>query len=548
MRTGWHLSAFQRISMKKSRFNGTKIAWVVGVSLVCWFFTRSAFPVVALGFVFLGLYCAVSAMKSFHRARTLPQGRGGAIARGLLGGTGALMCLLILSGLFIGRLNQQQVQRHSPSRMHRVMATSALADEPAAEFTSNLPIIVLKTAGRYISSGTPTVVKAQIHDTGNGRASLRDQPAYVGLASINLRGYSTRNLPKNSYTLHTLDSNTNQSKVSLLGLPAEEDWVLYAPFEDKTMMRDVLAFELTRRMGRYAPRTRYVELFIQGGGQKLSMRDYAGVYVLVEKIKRGPDRVNVAKLNPQHRSEPEISGGYIVKRDHSDSPGSRFHTSRGGPYFYVYPKARHITQEQKTWLRGYFNSFETALYGSEFADPQKGYAAFLDVDSFIDAHFLIEVGKNVDGFRYSTFLTKDREGKLKPEPPWDWNRSFGNANYYGGGHVRGWYSSNLRPNEVSWYHRLKEDPAFMSRCAKRWAELRRGALNVEKIHELIDTRAALLAEAQERNFKRWPILGQSVTCNYFVGDTFQEEVDWLKSWIADRIEWIDNRMSSPVEF
>src|SRR5690242_8555723 len=114
-------------------------------------------------------------------------------------------------------------------------------------------------------------------------------------------------------------------------------------------MRDVLAYELFNRMGRYAPRTRYVELFIRTSDRPLSMRDYAGLYVLIEKIKRGKDRVNIAKLEPGDRSEPEISGGYILKRDHSEGGDSRFRTRHGGPYTYVYPKSESITAEQKRW-------------------------------------------------------------------------------------------------------------------------------------------------------------------------------------------------------
>jgi hypothetical protein len=327
-------------------------------------------------------------------------------------------------------------------------------------------------------------------------------------------------------------------------LPAEEDWGLYAPFEDKTMIRDVLAFELTRKMGYYAPRTRYVELFISTSDGALSMQDYAGVYVLIEKIKRGKDRVNIAALGPGDRYEPNISGGYIIKRDHGDDGGSRFQTSHGGPYFFVYPKPEKITGEQKAWLQRYFNAFEAALYGDDFRDRESGYAAYLDVDAFIDAHWLVELSKNVDGFRYSAFITKERGGKLKVGPPWDWNRSFGNANYYGGGQTHGWYSSNLRPNEISWFMRLQEDPEFADRASERWRKLRKDVFDPKKINARIDELASQLEEAQQRNFERWPILGQHVTCNFYVGESYRDEVEWLKKWISKRVAWIDNQIQS----
>ncbi len=190
---------------------------------------------------------------------------------------------------------------------------------------------------------------------------------------------------------------------------------------------------------------------------------------------------------------------------------------------------------------GYLGAFEAALYGPGFADPVKGYAAYLDVDSFIDAHWLAELSKNVDAFRYSAHLVKDRLGKLKPEPPWDWNRSFGNANYYGGGQPHDWYWPYLRPNEISWYQRLSQDPKFRRRCADRWQELRRDVFDPRKLNARIDQLAAELNEAQARNFQRWPILGKQVTCNFFVGASFEEEVRWLKSWIVSRIAWIDSQ-------
>jgi hypothetical protein len=211
----------------------------------------------------------------------------------------------------------------------------------------------------------------------------------------------------------------------------------------------------------------------------------------------------------------------------------------------VYPKAEAITLEQKSWLTHYFNTFEEALAGTAFRDPKRGYRAYLDVDSFIDAHWLIEAGKNVDGFRYSAYLTKDRGGKLTAGPPWDWNRSFGNANYYGGWEVHGWYWSNLRLEEISWYLRLREDPDFVRRCTERWFELRKGIFNPKRITARVDALAAELEEGQRRNFKRWPVLGEQITCNYFVGQSYEDEVRWLKSWIEGRIAWIDGQLGPP---
>lgn len=482
--------------------------------------------------------------RAIRRRREAGKGRGLAIAGAALGGIGAVATIVTFTMMISRQVDFGRQQQANRERVQNVIARRPVSKEPVEAFSSNLPIIVLRTDGGYISKEEKTLARAQIFDRGtNGRASILAKPDHEGLATINLRGSSTMHLPKHSYTLHTLDGQTNQTKVSLLGLPAEEDWVLYAPFEDKTMLRDALAMRLAEQMGHYAPRTRFVELFIHNPRRELSMGDYAGVYVLMEKIKRGRDRVNIAKLTPEDNAEPEVSGGYIFKRDHQDRAEQRFHTQHGGPYFYVTPNQEHITQEQKEWLRNYMNQFESALYGGDFADPKKGYAAYLDVDAFIDAHWLNELGKNVDAFRYSAFLTKDRGGKLKTEPPWDWNRSFGNANYYGGGQTHGWYWHNLRQSEISWYGRLREDPEFVRKRTARWRELRQTVFDPKKINAMIDELAGQLTEAQERNFRRWPILGQQLGCNYYVGNSYQEEVRWLKSWVEGRVAWIDSQVT-----
>ena len=502
--------------------------------------------ILALGSIVLG----AGSLRSLRRAATPLRGRFLAVAAVWLGTMTMVAMVAGFMGLLMRQMAsqrgfQQNWSQNGPGA--EVQVRNGMPDDPAANFTSSLPIVILDTAGQALSKDNPAVVRARFFDAQNRRASINATPQYEGLATIHLRGYSTLRLPKRSFTLHTVDKATNQTKVPLLGLPAEEDWVLYAPFEDKTLIRDVLAYELARRMGHYAPRTRHVELFLHGTRRPLSMRDYAGVYVLVEKVKRGKDRVNIAKLGPTDRSAPEITGGYIIKRDHSEGGDSRFRTRQGGPYSYVYPKAARISPEQKRWIKEYLNSFESALHGPGFADRETGYAAFLDVDSFIDMHWLVEMSKNVDGFRYSAYLTKDRGGRLKPEPPWDWNRSFGNANYYGGGQPQGWYWTNLRPNEMNWYRRLREDPEFARRCTARWRELRKEVYDPKKINARIDELAASLDEAQRRNFRRWPVLGRQITCNHYVGDSFQEEVSWLKKWVERRVAWIDGQLDKRPE-
>jgi hypothetical protein len=426
-----------------------------------------------------------------------------------------------------------------------ISRTYTIVDESLAGFTSNLPLVIIDAVGRRLGRETKTPVALRVIDTGGNRAALTNTADFDGEARIHLRGYTSMRHPKKSFALKTTDEAGDSAKASILGLPADSDWILYAPYPDKTLMRDVLAYELSNQMGHYAPRTRFVELFFSRVGGRLSARDYLGVYVFEEKIKRGKQRVNIAVLQPGDNSAEKITGGYIFKKDHPEKRQPGFMTSRGNQFFYVEPKGEEITPAQQGWLNQHLNQFERALYGSSFKDPERGYPAFIDPGSFIDHFWIVEATKNIDGFRFSTFFQIDRGGKIKIEPIWDWNLSLGNAEGRGGYEPSGWYHETLDDRQYSWYPRLFEDPDFGQRRVDRWAELRRDLFSTGRLLKRVDELAAQLHEAQERNFQRWPILGQRVHPNFFVGDSYEEEVGYMKTWIQRRMAWIDRQFPSP---
>ena len=199
-----------------------------------------------------------------------------------------------------------------------VTETFTFLEESAASFSSNLPLLILNPFGQYISANSSannrSTASVRFINAGKGRNSLAGAADFDGRASVNVRGFSTLRQPKNSLTVRLIDENNDKVKAPLFGLPKESDWVLYAPYVDKTLIRDALAYELSNQMGRYAPRTRFVEVFMDRSGGKLGQRDYMGVYVLVEKIKRGKNRVNVTELTGADTSEPNITGGYILQK------------------------------------------------------------------------------------------------------------------------------------------------------------------------------------------------------------------------------------------
>src|SRR6266851_1295990 len=378
--------------------------------------------------------------------------------------------------------------------------TYTLLDETLFTFSSNLPLVVIHTFGERVSSRGHTAVSACFINPAKWRSTLTGPAGFEGRGTLKIRGRSS------------------------------------------------LEYELSNKMGHYAPRTRFVEVFASRSGAKLSQKSYAGVYVLAEKIKRGKDRVNIEKLGPQDNREPEITGGYIFKKDHSDKGDPSFRTSHGNHFFYVEPKADELTPAQKSWLTAYLNRFENVLYGPNFRDPVRGYAAYIDTPSFIDNHWIVELTKNVDGIRFSNYLQKDRGGKIKMEPIWDWNLSFGNANGKQGWMPQNWYASQLGDSEYLWFRRLFQDPDFEQKYIDRWGVLRTNIFAASNILARVDEWASLLNEAQERNFRRWRILGRSVNPNYFVGQTYDEEVRWMKEWIRARIAWIDRQFLPAPSF
>ncbi len=308
-------------------------------------------------------------------------------------------------------------------------------------------------------------------------------------------------------------------------------------------MRNFLSYKWANDLGQYAVRTRFIEVFLNTDGRGISMSDYVGVYVFMEKIKRGTDRVDVAALEPSDNTEPQISGGYIFKKDKSSPGETVFRTSRGLEVRVVEPKMVDITPEQVDWLQHYLNEFESVLYGSNFMDPVNGYAKYIDVGSFIDVHILVELTKNIDGFRLSTYMSKDRSGKINMGPVWDYNLSLGNADYLQGWIPTGWYYPQLGDGDYPWWRRLFEDPVFRLRYADRWFELRENLLATGRLLQDIDSTAALLSEAQVRNFDRWHILGSYVWPNWFIAETYDEEINWMSGWLKQRLDWMDSQIA-----
>ena len=423
---------------------------------------------------------------------------------------------------------------------------------PATYFflhSSNLPIVVITTQSAIPNEPKVPATMGIINNPPGVRNEFTDPfTDYNGRIGIELRGNSSLIFPKKGYGLELWDANDNDTSVALLGMPAESDWVLSANYSDKSLLNNPLTYYLGRRMGHWAPRTQHVELVMDG--------QYLGTYVFTEKIKRDGDRVDIAKLDADDLAGDSLTGGYIVKIDWQQGNNTLSWTSPYPPpnapgnevieFLYEYPAIPE--PQQQAYIEAYIDSFETALDGPLFTDPAQGYARFIDQRSFIDFLIINELGRNVDGYRLSTFLYKDKDskdGKLTMGPLWDFDLAWHDADYCNGSSYSGWaydlnYDCPGGKMVPFWWWRLLEDPSFTDSLRCRWDELRNGPLNTDSLAAWCDTMAAYLDESQQRNFEVWPILNTYVWPNPApIPADYPGEIVELKDWIALRNAWLD---------
>ncbi len=424
-------------------------------------------------------------------------------------------------------------------------------------YSSNIPIVVIKTNADSTIMDEPKITADMkiIYHGGTKLNYLSDSGnVYSGKIGIEIRGKYSASLPQKPYGFETRDSAGNNRNVSILGMPQENDWTLLANYNDKTFLRNYLAFEVFSEMGHYATRSRYCEVVVNN--------EYQGIYLLTEKIKVDRNRVNIARLTPADNSGNNLTGGYMFKNDYYTSDDS-WHSNYspiekpGADVYYVYydPKPTELTLNQKEYIKDYVNTFESTLYSSDFTDRQSGYRAYLDVSSFVDYFIVGEVTRNVDTYKKSRYFYKDRDtrsGLIHSGPVWDfdwaWKDITENCINFNQTDGSGWaYEINqcdAWPVPPTWEVRLLQDMNFMNDIHDRYFLLRKNILNQSHLNHIIDSVATLLDEAQKRHYQKWQILGINVGTPEW-GDqplTYSGEIVKFKRWISTRLAWLDSHM------
>ena len=417
----------------------------------------------------------------------------------------------------------------------------------AQNFTdSNLPIVVIETDGGVNIPDEPKVpgtMRIIWHQDGSRNyMSDIDNPDFLnydGRIGIEMRGSSSQTmLNKKPYALETReDDDITNRNVSILGMPAENDWVLNSLAFDQTGMRDVLAYELSNQLGQYASRSVYCEVVING--------NYKGLYAFMEKIKPDKNRVNIEEMDQTCNNYPEVTGGYITKADKTTGGDPVAWTMQGygggwwgwgnnTDFIHHYPKPADITNAQNNYIHGVFTNL-ASVANQHNTSIASGIPSVIDIPSFVDFMMIAEFTSNVDVYSLSTFFHKDRMGKLRAGPVWDYNLAFGYDAFGNRSKYNVWQFNNEDNNGPKFWKDLFDTALFRCYLAKRWFELTEPGqpLNYDFVCNRIDEIDALIAEAIPRDNQRWNQMQQHAQ---YVTD--------MKNWLQQRTNWLNQNIGS----
>ena len=416
-------------------------------------------------------------------------------------------------------------------------------------YDSNLPIVVINTD---LVNGVPQTIpdepkvgatmKILYHPDGT-RNYMSDinKPEFLnynGRIGIEIRGSSSQTLPKKPYGLTTrMADNVTVNNVNILGMPKENDWILNSLAFDPTLIRNYLSYDLMRSMGNYAPRGVYCEVVING--------TYMGLYIFMEKIKIDDDRVNITQLSTADNASPDVTGGYIVKADKTTGGDviawSMASYGATANYLYDEPKQNVITSAQKTYIKNIFTALQNAATAQN-SSIVNGYPSIIDIPSFVDYMIMSEFTSNADSYQFSTYFHKERNGKLRAGPVWDYDLTFGNDIFAWGldrsktyhWQFENYYKGYIDNTGSKFWKDLFYMADFSCQLKKRWKELTatNGPLNFNVVAAKIDQINTQIAEGAIREEFRWNLSGRST------------EIMNMKTWIQNRISWMNSMLAN----
>ncbi|MBS2099717.1 CotH kinase family protein [Carboxylicivirga linearis] len=347
------------------------------------------------------------------------------------------------------------------------------------------------------------------------------------------RGNSTWGFEKKPYRLKF----TN--KYNFLNLPAHaKSWVLLANYCDKSLIRNGIAFEISRFIEMpFTSAARYIDVVING--------EYLGNYMVADQMEVRTNRIDVEKLEPEDIELPEIAGGYLLEMDgFAYTEENWFNTTRNNPVTIKYPKSEDINQQQNDYITHFTNTFENRLFESSFDDEENSYRLMVDTSSLVNWYIACELTGNSDSF-WSTYISKKRnEDKFYFGPLWDFDIAFNNDDRLGDAteKLMREHAHSLVYGQTLWIQQMYKDSWFVKEVIDRWHTLIDEGLE-EYILDYINNTEELLEASQQQNFIKWDILDQKVYRNQFWFPSYAEEIGFLRNYVMDRIEFLNSEFS-----
>ena len=351
-----------------------------------------------------------------------------------------------------------------------------------------------------------------------------------------LRGNASMQFPKKPYRIKF------DKKQQLLNAPATaKKWTLINNYGDKSLMRNIVAFEASRRSGlEYTPFCQSVDVVLNG--------EYKGNYQLCDQVEVNANRVPIIEMEPTDIANEALTGGYFIEVDgYADREISWFNSARGIPVTIKSPDEDAIAPMQKNYITGYFNKMENLVYITQ-GNTSETYSDIVDIPSFLKLFLVGEFSGNTDTY-WSTYIYKHRsDPKMYFGPVWDFDIAFDNDNrtypilskpdyvYRSGGSSAGSMSTFVTL--------LINRPEVKAQLEKEWQTMRdKQNFTAESICAYIDSIADDLDASQRLNFLRWPILAQYVHMNPVAFRTYGEYINTLKNYVTGRIQWLDKKLN-----
>jgi hypothetical protein len=407
--------------------------------------------------------------------------------------------------------------------------------------SSNLPIVLIETdQGQNIPDEPKIDATMKIIDRGEGERNYLTDASdvstldYDGAIKIEVRGSSSALLDKKQYAFTPYDEIGDKVNVSLLDMPKENDWILNGLAYDASYIRDYISYKLSNLTGNYASRGRYCEVVLNG--------EFQGIYVLQEKLKADDSRIDINKIKETQLTLPKLTGGYITKTDKIEgSDTAAWSMDNYGGYqsnfVHEHPKPTTVQPEQHEYIKGQFETLQDKVTAPTDSSITNGFPSVIDIPSFVDFILLNEFASNADGYEFSTFFHKDRNGKLRAGPIWDFNLTYGNDLFFWGfdrSKTDIWQFDDDGNEGPKFWKDLFDDAVFKCYLTKRWQALTASGmpLNSVEIFAFIDETSTLISEAVERQ--------ETVTGT--TGEFDQQIID-IKEFITERITWISNELT-----